>query len=61
MNCLARKNMLAKNLMRMRKLFKDDFDFFPQTWVLPLELSDFKNQFNEKRAKTFIIKPEANS
>ena len=33
---LARKNMLAKNLMRMRKKSPDDYNFFPLTWTLPL-------------------------
>ena len=57
MQALARKNNLARNLTRMQKAFKDDFSFFPKTWVLPSDQNDFKNQFNKKKAKTFIIKP----
>jgi len=34
---LSRKNMLAKNLMRMRKKTPDDYQFFPPTWNLPLD------------------------
>lgn len=42
----------------MRKQFKEDFDFIPKTWILPNEMSDFKNQFNKKKPnKTFILKP----
>ena len=45
--------------MRMLKVFKDDFNMFPKTWILPAEVNDFKNQFsgNKKKAKTFIVKP----
>ena len=37
----------------------DHFDFFPKTWILPADSKNFKEQFNNKRAKTFIVKPEA--
>ena len=47
--------------MRMRKRFPEGYNFFPPTWMLPVELPDFKAQFNYKKAKTFIIKPEAMS
>ncbi len=40
---LARKNNLCRNLMRMLKIFKDDFNMFPKTWILPAEMTDFKN------------------
>ena len=59
MHSLGRKNHLGRNLMKMRKHFPDDYKFFPPTWLLPAEYSDFKNQFNNKFVKTFIIKPEA--
>jgi tubulin polyglutamylase TTLL6/13 len=56
--CISRKDHLGKNLKAMRAAFPDAYNFFPPTWVLPKDLSDFKLQFNEKRAKTFICKPE---
>jgi len=59
MYSLARKNHLGRNLMRMRKNFPDHYKFFPPTWLLPAEYSDFKAQFNKKLSKTFIVKPEA--
>ena len=36
----------------------EDFDFFPATWILPQDSKNFKEQFNNKKAKTFIVKPE---
>jgi len=32
---LARKNNLCRNLTRMQRLHKEDYSFFPRTWVLP--------------------------
>lgn len=64
MYALARKNNLCRNLMRMLKSFKDEYNFFPKTWILPTEMADFKQQFQtnsnnkqKKSSKTFIVKP----
>ena len=43
---LARKNLLAKNLMAMAKYFPKDYMFFPKTWNLPADMKSFKEQFN---------------
>jgi len=61
MYALARKNHLARNLTRMMRQFPDDYKFFPQTFLLPSEYSDFRSQFKDKKKmnKTFIVKPEA--
>lgn len=59
MHTLARKNLLARNLQAMQRKCPDDYDFFPPTWILPQDAKDFKLQFNNKKAKTFIVKPEA--
>jgi len=58
MHAMARKNLLARNLLGMQKYFAKDYNFFPNSWVLPGDIKQFKEQFNERRAKTFIIKPE---
>ncbi len=34
MGDLCRKDLLARNLTRMRKEFPDDYKFFPRTWVV---------------------------
>jgi tubulin polyglutamylase TTLL6/13 len=43
MYTIARKNNLARNLMKMRKAFPEDYNFFPQTYLLPLDYTEFKN------------------
>ena len=43
----------------MQKIFPSEYNFFPKTWVLPGDYSDFKSQINKK--KIFIVKPEASS
>ena len=59
MYCLARKNLLAKNLQSMKRICPSEYNFFPKTWMLPQDAKDFKAQFNSWKAKTFIVKPEA--
>ena len=43
--------------MRIRKLMPAEYDFVPQSWILPAETIDFKAQFDG--INTFILKPEA--
>jgi tubulin polyglutamylase TTLL6/13 len=59
MASLAHKHNLSRNLNRMKKIFAQEYDFFPKTWILPSDLGDFKTQFTNKKAKTFIVKPVA--
>jgi inorganic pyrophosphatase len=35
MYSLSRKNYLARNLLKMSKIFPKDYGFYPQTWILP--------------------------
>eukprot|EP00736_Rhodelphis_marinus_P003376 Rmarinus@m.23445 len=58
MSEISRKHSLARNLGRMRKMFHDEYNFFPQTWILPQDLNDFKLQFKKKKPTTFIVKPD---
>lgn len=59
MYTLARKNTLAMNLNLMKKAFPQHYSFFPPSWVLPAQSRELRAQFNERHAKTFIVKPEA--
>lgn len=57
MHELSRKNYLAKNLNKMKKLFPADYDFFPKTWIYPAEFPSLKLQSTPKTV--YIVKPEA--
>ena len=61
MHSLSHKNCLAVNLTDMRQLLPSDFSFFPKTWLLPKDYAILKREFKEKRNRTFIVKPEAES
>ena len=43
----------------MHKKFPEYYNFFPKTYILPADNSEFLKQFNNKFNKTFILKPEA--
>lgn len=58
MTSITRKNNLGRNLLRMKKHFQKEYRFFPDTWILPTDLADFKQQFTAKKNKTFIVKPD---
>jgi tubulin polyglutamylase TTLL6/13 len=42
----------------LQRMFPDDFNFMPKTWVLPAEMADFRSEF-AGRPQTFIVKPDA--
>lgn len=39
---LGKKNYLASNLTKMRRMLPSEYDFFPHTWTLPLQYEEFK-------------------
>ena len=47
--------------MKMSKIYATGYEFFPKTWVLPLDSADLKEQFSQTKSKTFIVKPVSNS
>ena len=59
---VARKNRMGQNLNKMLKLFPTEYAFYPRTWVLPGELSEFRANFdaqgNSIGNKIYIIKPD---
>ncbi|XP_067009364.2 tubulin polyglutamylase ttll6 [Anabrus simplex] len=55
---ICRKDLLARNLNRMRKLFPKDYNFFPKTWCLPADYGDALTYARSKRNRTYICKPE---
>lgn len=43
--------------MKMRKCYPQDYDFFPLTFLLPVEYNEFKSHMRNRR-EIFIVKPE---
>ncbi|MGH0157803.1 UNVERIFIED_CONTAM: hypothetical protein FKN15_039568 [Acipenser sinensis] len=42
MSEICRKDLLARNMNRMRKLFPKEYNIFPRTWCLPAENEELK-------------------
>lgn len=58
---ICRKDLLARNMNRMVKLFPKDYSIFPKSWCLPADFGDFQAYTRQKKNKTFILKPESGS
>ncbi|NXC29424.1 TTL13 polyglutamylase, partial [Campylorhamphus procurvoides] len=55
---LCRKDLLARNLNRMLRLFPKEYIFFPRTWCLPADYGDFNAYRSMRKTRTFICKPD---
>ncbi|XP_060804535.1 tubulin polyglutamylase TTLL13 [Amyelois transitella] len=58
---ICRKDLLARNLNRMQKIYPKEYNFFPKTWCLPADFGEALNYSKSRKNKTFIIKPECGS
>lgn len=60
MSMLCRKNGLARSLTRMHRVCGKEYAFFPESYVLPQEMSEFKAQFSGRRSPSnvWIVKPD---
>ncbi|NXN90923.1 TTL13 polyglutamylase, partial [Rhinopomastus cyanomelas] len=54
---ICRKDLLARNLNRMLRLFPEDYNIFPRTWCLPADYGDLQAYSHARRKKLFICKP----
>lgn len=58
---ICRKNLLAKNLKKMERMYPGEYKITPRTWLLPHEWGELKAFVNEKRVVSMIVKPEASA
>ncbi|XP_039432083.1 tubulin polyglutamylase TTLL13-like isoform X2 [Culex pipiens pallens] len=58
---ICRKDLLARNLNRMLKMFPAEYHIFPKTWVFPADLGEAIAYSRTHRSKTFILKPDQGS
>ncbi|XP_033619003.1 tubulin polyglutamylase TTLL6 [Fukomys damarensis] len=59
MSEICRKDLLARNLSRMLKMFPRDFHFFPRTWCLPADWGGLQTYSRSRKNKTYICKPDS--
>jgi tubulin polyglutamylase TTLL6/13 len=59
MYAISRKNYLAYNLNKLKKIYPNEYNFFPRTWVVPCDIGDLKNFIQNKKKSYLIVKPEA--
>ncbi|XP_053573677.1 tubulin polyglutamylase TTLL13 [Bombina bombina] len=59
MSEICRKDLLARNMNRLLKLFPKEYSIFPRTWCLPADYGDFQAYCRTKKNKTYICKPES--
>ncbi|XP_078539376.1 LOW QUALITY PROTEIN: tubulin polyglutamylase TTLL13 [Lissotriton helveticus] len=59
MNEICRKDLLARNMNRLLKLFPKEFNIFPRTWCLPADYGDLQAYCRMKKNKTYICKPDS--
>nr|CAD7457132.1 unnamed protein product [Timema tahoe] len=58
MSEICRKDLLARNLNRMLKIFPKDYNFFPKTWCLPADFGDLLAYARNRKNRTYICKPD---
>ncbi|XP_055639661.1 tubulin polyglutamylase TTLL13-like isoform X2 [Toxorhynchites rutilus septentrionalis] len=58
---ICRKDLLARNLSRMMKMFPTEYQIFPKTWVFPADLGEAIAYSRTHRSKTYILKPDQGS
>lgn len=57
---ISNKNKLARNLLKMRSTFPAEYDFFPHTYLLPIEYNELRRTMQHNNRRDFyILKPEA--
>ena len=60
---IARKQRMGQNLNKMHRVYPREYSFYPRTWILPAEMSEFRANFDSQgyalNNKIFIIKPDA--
>jgi len=61
---LAKKNFLGRSLMKISKVFPQEYNYFPFTWSVPSEIAElmrYDGQISEEERLIYIFKPEAAS
>lgn len=55
---ICRKDLLARNLNRMFKVFPEEYNVFPKTWCLPTDMTEVAEYAKNHKGRCFIVKPD---
>ncbi|MBV96299.1 Tubulin polyglutamylase TTLL13P, partial [Eschrichtius robustus] len=55
---ICHKDLLARNLNCMQKLYPTECNIFPCTWCLPADYGDFQSYVRQRKTRTYICKPD---
>ena len=57
---LAKKIALTQAIRSMRQLFPAEYAFYPESWILPAQLEEFRQYCasNANKQHCFIVKPD---
>jgi len=59
---ITRKDLMLQNLSKMKHRFPREYNFYPQTFILPNEVSIFNDQAEKSKGERwYIIKPHNSS
>lgn len=58
---ITRKNQLCLHLKKLARHLPDEYDFFPETWTLPIENYQVQEFSSENPNTIYIVKPEGGS
>ncbi|OCT86851.1 tubulin polyglutamylase TTLL13 [Xenopus laevis] len=56
---ICRKDLLARNMNRLSKLFPKEYNIFPRTWCLPADYGDLQAHCRTKKNSIYICKPDS--
>lgn len=64
---LSDKGLLTHNIEAMRKLFPDEYSFYPRSFTIPAQLEEYKRSFDEvaltlqhpEKDNLWLMKPRA--
>ena len=60
MYIISRKSNLSRLIKKLNKFFPDEYNFYPKSWVTPVDMHDLREFVaSKKNAPLLICKPEA--
>lgn len=61
MRVISRKDLLCRNLLRMRKFHADAYNFFPESFTFPADFPKAQQYAAKNSSAVFILKPDNGS